>query len=356
MPVAEGCARITYAESLAKRCKKKARRPDRRTCAHASAPADDPITASETPSARRSSLGSVGIAIVVGMVCTSSTRDCSAADRLTPTSTRSHDRSSDAARECRRLTLTLPDGATRTVPPARCPPTSCARSASGCCAPRSPCRGRRRDPGPHDAAPRRAAAFRVLTERDADALDVLRHSAAHVLATAVRRLRPDAKIGFGPAIEDGFYYDFEVDAAVHARGSRRVRGGDAEGRRREVSVRARGGRSRGEAQQALRRRSAQARAALASSATTRSSRPTPTGRSSTCAAARTCPTRRALKHFKLTAHRRRVLARRREAPDAAAHLRHGVLQEGRARRVPHRASRRRRSATIACSAASSICS
>ena len=39
----------------------------------------------------------------------------------------------------------------------------------------------------------------------------LRHSCAHILATAVRRLRPDAKIGFGPAIDDGFYYDFEVE-------------------------------------------------------------------------------------------------------------------------------------------------
>ncbi|MDB4881194.1 MAG: threonyl-tRNA synthetase [Gemmatimonadetes bacterium] len=57
---------------------------------------------------------------------------------------------------------------------------------------------------------RRGGAFRVLTERDPEAVAVLRHSAAHVLATAVRRLRPDAKIGFGPAIEDGFYYDFEV--------------------------------------------------------------------------------------------------------------------------------------------------
>ena len=53
-------------------------------------------------------------------------------------------------------------------------------------------------------------AFKVLTDRDPQALAVLRHSAAHVLATAVRRLRPDAKIGFGPAIDDGFYYDFEV--------------------------------------------------------------------------------------------------------------------------------------------------
>src|SRR5919205_1305106 len=57
---------------------------------------------------------------------------------------------------------------------------------------------------------RKGGRFRVLTERDPEALAVLRHSAAHVLATAVRRLRPDAKIGFGPAIEDGFYYDFEV--------------------------------------------------------------------------------------------------------------------------------------------------
>ncbi len=58
---------------------------------------------------------------------------------------------------------------------------------------------------------RRGGAFRVITQKDPDALDVLRHSGAHVLATAVRRLRPDAKIGFGPAIEDGFYYDFEVE-------------------------------------------------------------------------------------------------------------------------------------------------
>jgi threonyl-tRNA synthetase len=57
---------------------------------------------------------------------------------------------------------------------------------------------------------REGGSFKVLTERDATSLDVLRHSAAHVLATAVRRLRPDARIGFGPAIEEGFYYDFEV--------------------------------------------------------------------------------------------------------------------------------------------------
>jgi threonyl-tRNA synthetase len=55
------------------------------------------------------------------------------------------------------------------------------------------------------------ARVEILTEKSPEALEVLRHSAAHVLATAVRRVRPEAKIGFGPAIADGFYYDFEVD-------------------------------------------------------------------------------------------------------------------------------------------------
>ena len=54
------------------------------------------------------------------------------------------------------------------------------------------------------------ATVAILTDRDPQALDVLRHSSAHVLATAVRQLFPHAKIGFGPPIEDGFYYDFEV--------------------------------------------------------------------------------------------------------------------------------------------------
>lgn len=54
------------------------------------------------------------------------------------------------------------------------------------------------------------ASVALLTERDAEALEVLRHSAAHVLATAVRELFPTAGIGFGPPIEDGFYYDFDV--------------------------------------------------------------------------------------------------------------------------------------------------
>ena len=51
----------------------------------------------------------------------------------------------------------------------------------------------------------------ILTANDKEGLKVLRHTASHILAEAVKRLFPDAKITIGPAIEDGFYYDFECD-------------------------------------------------------------------------------------------------------------------------------------------------
>src|SRR5690349_5248082 len=44
---------------------------------------------------------------------------------------------------------------------------------------------------------------------DSDALAVIRHSSAHVMADAVQRLYPGTKVTFGPAIDNGFYYDFE---------------------------------------------------------------------------------------------------------------------------------------------------
>jgi threonyl-tRNA synthetase len=107
------------------------------------------------------------------------------------------------------IRLTLPDGSTRELPAGTTP------------------RAVAEDIGPRLA--RAAVAARVngavwdldrpltdstsiaiLTEADDDAVAVLRHSAAHVLATAVRQLFPEARIGFGPPIQDGFYYDFEV--------------------------------------------------------------------------------------------------------------------------------------------------
>ena len=52
------------------------------------------------------------------------------------------------------------------------------------------------------------AQLSVITEKDADGISVLRHSAAHLLAHAVKELYPDAQVTIGPVIEDGFYYDF----------------------------------------------------------------------------------------------------------------------------------------------------
>ena len=51
----------------------------------------------------------------------------------------------------------------------------------------------------------------IVTERDPEALDLLRHSAAHIMAEAIKQLFPLARFGIGPAIEDGFYYDIEID-------------------------------------------------------------------------------------------------------------------------------------------------
>jgi threonyl-tRNA synthetase len=108
------------------------------------------------------------------------------------------------------LTLKLPDGATREVPEGTLP-----REIVASIGPRllRDAIAVKVDGEIQDLITplRKGGDFRVLTEKDPESLAVLRHSGAHILATAVRRLRPDAKIGFGPAIEDGFYYDFEVE-------------------------------------------------------------------------------------------------------------------------------------------------
>ncbi|MFH5823212.1 threonine--tRNA ligase [Georgenia sp. AZ-5] len=55
------------------------------------------------------------------------------------------------------------------------------------------------------------AAIEPVTIDSPDGLSILRHSAAHVLAQAVQQVNPDAKLGIGPPIRDGFYYDFDVE-------------------------------------------------------------------------------------------------------------------------------------------------
>ena len=108
------------------------------------------------------------------------------------------------------IRLTLPDGSVRVVPSG----TTSRQVAQGIgaglarAAVAAKVDGQVRD---LDRPLSADASFAILTEKDPAALDVLRHSAAHVLATAVRELFPKAAIGFGPPIEDGFYYDFGVE-------------------------------------------------------------------------------------------------------------------------------------------------
>src|SRR5215217_4486374 len=63
-------------------------------------------------------------------------------------------------------------------------------------------------------APERGSAEELLDATAGDPLDPMRHSAAHVMAEAVIDLFPGTKLGIGPAIESGFYYDFELPRPV----------------------------------------------------------------------------------------------------------------------------------------------
>jgi threonyl-tRNA synthetase len=57
---------------------------------------------------------------------------------------------------------------------------------------------------------RHDARLRLITTRDPEAVEILRHSAAHVMAQAILHLYPDAKLTIGPAVENGFYYDIDM--------------------------------------------------------------------------------------------------------------------------------------------------
>src|SRR5512135_512896 len=63
-------------------------------------------------------------------------------------------------------------------------------------------------------APDRGSADELLDAGALTELDAMRHSTAHVLAEAVMALFPGTKLGIGPAIDDGFYYDFQLPRAL----------------------------------------------------------------------------------------------------------------------------------------------
>ena len=210
------------------------------------------------------------------------------------------------------------------------------------------------------------AAISIVTAKskgeDADdALWLIRHDAAHVMATAVIDLWPGTKVSIGPPIADGFYYDFEfpegerpseadlerIEAAMRehiaadepfertrAAGGR----GDRALPRRGPAVQGRADRGPGP------RRGRRDRLAVPQRPV---HRPLPR------------PARavdRADQGVQAELARRRLLARRREPPDADPDLRHRLSLAGRPRRAIWSGSSRRASTTTAASARSSICS
>nr|WP_298415294.1 threonine--tRNA ligase [uncultured Halomonas sp.] len=60
----------------------------------------------------------------------------------------------------------------------------------------------------------RDAQVAILTARDAEGLEIIRHSCAHLIGHAVKQLYPDAKMAIGPVIEDGFYYDIDFERSI----------------------------------------------------------------------------------------------------------------------------------------------
>ena len=137
----------------------------------------------------------------------------------------------------------------------------------------------------------------IITADSAEGRHVLRHSTAHVLAQAVTDLWPGAKYAIGPAIEDGFYYDFDLPGGAHFSDDDLAR---IEARMREIIKEdqpfVRGGAQRRRGPAAVRRSALQGRDHRGRSTRLRREAPASgvvstyrnNDGSSTCAAARTC--------------------------------------------------------------------
>lgn len=74
------------------------------------------------------------------------------------------------------------------------------------------------------------AEIKFLTFEEEEGKETFRHSSSHILAQAVKELYPDSKLGIGPAIEDGFYYDFHRETPLYARGPEADRATDGRDR------------------------------------------------------------------------------------------------------------------------------
>ena len=134
------------------------------------------------------------------------------------------------------------------------------------------------------------AALSIVTDKDPEGLEIIRHSTAHLLANAVQELFPDAQVTIGPVIEDGFYYDFAYKRPFSTEDLGRHR--KAHGRdRRQGFARCTAASCRAMRPWRTSRKSASTTRPRSSAPSRRTNRSACTGRATgrICAAGRTCP-------------------------------------------------------------------
>ena len=144
-------------------------------------------------------------------------------------------------------------------------------------------------------------ALRLITGQRPEALDLLRHSCAHLMARAVMRLFDGVQLAFGPTVDNGFYYDFQMEHALSEEDFPEDRGRDGPDRQGGRAVRAgrdgpRRGRAASAATWARRSRSSTSKKAWP---TRRACRSIARASSSISAAGRTCPAPAPIGAFKL---------------------------------------------------------
>ena len=118
--------------------------------------------------------------------------------------------------------VTLPDGSVQSVP-AGAAPIDVARSISPRLADDALVAKVNGDLWDLNRPLEADSTLQILTPKNPEALEVYRHSTAHLLAAAVLELFPETKLGVGPAIENGFYYDFQRPEKRSLRGPRKNR-------------------------------------------------------------------------------------------------------------------------------------
>src|SRR3984893_14839749 len=106
------------------------------------------------------------------------------------------------------ITITLPDGSSQQVPQGTSP-LDIAKSISPRLADDAVVAGVDGEMYDLTRPLEKDATVQILTSKNPEALEVYRHSTAHLLALAVQQLFPEVKLGIGPPTETGFYYDFE---------------------------------------------------------------------------------------------------------------------------------------------------